>query len=86
REYAGHGVGRQMHEPPKILNYGQPGTGMRLRPGMTFALEPMVAVGHWLTRVDADGWTVRTQDGSLSAHFEHTLAVTEGDPMIMTIL
>jgi len=86
REYSGHGVGRQMHEPPRILNYGRPGTGMRLRSGMTFALEPMVAAGHWLTRVDPDGWTVRTQDGSLSAHFEHTLAVTDGDPMIMTIL
>ncbi len=84
REYSGHGVGRQMHEPPRILNYGRPGTGMRLRPGMTFALEPMVAVGHWLTRVDADGWTVRTQDGSLSAHFEHALAVTHGDPVILT--
>ncbi len=86
REYSGHGVGRQMHEPPQILNYGQPGTGIRLRPGMVFALEPMVAAGHWLTKVDADGWTVRTQDGSLSAHFEHTLAVTPDDPMIMTIL
>ena len=86
REYAGHGVGRQMHEPPQILNYGQPGTGMRLRPGMVLALEPMVAAGHWLTKVDADGWTVRTQDGALSAHFEHTLAVTTDDPMIMTIL
>jgi methionyl aminopeptidase len=85
REYGGHGVGRAMHEPPRILNYGRPGTGLRLRPGMTFALEPMVAAGHWLTRVDDDGWTVRTQDGSLSAHFEHTLAVTDGDPMIMTI-
>ena len=86
REYSGHGVGRQMHEPPRILNYGQPGTGIRLRPGMTFALEPMVAAGHWLTKVDDDGWTVRTQDGSLSAHFEHTLAVTSDDPMLMTIL
>jgi len=86
REYSGHGVGRQMHEPPSILNYGRPGTGIHLRPGMTFALEPMVAAGHWLTSLDNDGWTVRTQDGSLSAHFEHTLAVTSGDPMLMTIL
>ncbi len=86
REYGGHGVGRAMHEPPSILNYGRPGTGMRLRPGMTFALEPMVAVGHWLTRTDADGWTVRTQDGSLSAHFEHTLAVTEDEPWVLTAL
>lgn len=86
REYSGHGVGRQMHEPPKILNYGQAGTGIRLRPGMTLALEPMVAAGHWLTRVDADGWTVRTQDGSLSAHFEHTIAVTDDAPVILTAL
>jgi methionyl aminopeptidase len=86
REYSGHGVGHRMHEPPQILNYGQPGTGIRLRPGMVFALEPMVAAGHWLTKVDEDGWTVRTQDGSLSAHFEHTLAVTRDDPMLMTIL
>ncbi len=86
REYSGHGVGRQMHEPPKILNYGRPGTGIRLRPGMTLALEPMVAAGHWLTRVDADGWTVRTQDGSLSAHFEHTIAITEDAPLVLTAL
>ncbi len=86
REYTGHGVGREMHEPPQVLNYGHAGTGLLLRPGLVFALEPMVAAGHWLTRVDADGWTVRTQDGSLSAHFEHTLAVTDGDPLIMTTL
>ncbi len=86
REYGGHGVGHEMHESPRILNYGRPGTGLRLRPGMVLALEPMVAAGHWITTVDADGWTVRTQDGSLSAHFEHTLAVTSGDPMLMTIL
>jgi methionyl aminopeptidase len=86
REYSGHGVGREMHEPPRILNYGLPGTGIRLRPGMTFALEPMVAAGHWLTKVANDGWTVRTLDGSLSAHFEHTLAVTSDGPMLMTIL
>ncbi len=86
REYSGHGVGRQMHEPPTILNYGRPGTGIRLRPGMTFALEPMVAAGHWLTQVDEDGWTVRTRDGSLSAHFEHTIAVTDRDPIILTAL
>jgi len=86
REYGGHGVGRQLHEPPRILNYGQPGTGIRLRPGLVMALEPMVSAGHWLTKTDADGWTVRTYDGSLSAHFEHTLAVTPDEPMIMTVL
>ncbi len=86
REYGGHGVGRRMHEPPQILNYGRPGTGLRLQPGLCFALEPMITAGHWLTQTDADGWTVRTRDGSLSAHFEHTLAVTTGEPMIMTTL
>ncbi|NUQ37252.1 MAG: type I methionyl aminopeptidase [Caldilineales bacterium] len=85
REYTSHGVGRQMHEPPSILNYGQPGTGLRLRPGMTFALEPMVQAGDWRTRVDADAWTVRTRDGSLSAHFEHTIAITTADAEILTV-
>lgn len=86
REYTGHGVGREMHEPPQILNYGESGTGMRLRPGLTLALEPMVSAGHWLTKVDPDGWTVRTQDGTLSAHFEHSIAVTTGEPLILTLL
>lgn len=86
REYTGHGIGRAMHEDPQIPNFGRPRTGSRLRPGMTFALEPMVTVGHWKTRVLDDGWTVVTADGSLSAHFEHTIAVTEDQPEILTKL
>ncbi len=84
REYTGHGVGRQMHEGPQVPNYGTPGQGLLLRPGMTIALEPMVLVGTDKTRVLKDGWTVVSADGSLTAHFEHTVAVTEGEPLILT--
>jgi methionyl aminopeptidase len=88
REYTGHGIGRQMHEEPQILNYYEPRLGgrTRLRPGMTFALEPMVNVGGWRTRVLADQWTVVTADGSRSAHFEHTVAITKNGPEILTRL
>jgi methionyl aminopeptidase len=86
REYTGHGIGLQMHEDPQIPNYGQPKQGFLLKPGMTFALEPMVNQGDWHTRVLADNWTVVTKDGKLSAHFEHTIAVTEGEPEILTRL
>lgn len=86
REYTGHGIGRQMHEDPQIPNYGQPRQGFLLKPGMTFALEPMINEGDWRTRVLADNWTVVTKDGKLSAHFEHTVAVTEGEPEILTRL
>jgi len=86
REYTGHGIGQEMHEDPQIPNFGRPNRGPRLRPGMTFALEPMVTVGDWRTRTLSDGWTVVTADGSLSAHFEHTLAVTNGKPEILTEL
>ena len=85
REYTGHGVGRQMHEGPQVPNYGKPGTGMPLRQGMTIALEPMVLVGTHATRVLPDRWTVVSTDGSLTAHFEHTVAVTAGDPLILTV-
>jgi len=85
REYVGHGVGRQMHEDPQIPNYGTPGTGPVLRPGMVIAIEPMVNMGTWETKRDPDNWTVRTKDGSLSAHFEHTLAITEGEPQVLTL-
>jgi methionyl aminopeptidase len=88
REYTGHGIGRQMHEDPQIPNYYEPRIGgrVRLRPGMTFALEPMVNVGGWRTRVLDDKWTVVTADGKRSAHFEHTIAVTKNGPEIMTRL
>lgn len=86
QEYAGHGVGRALHEEPWIPNYGPPGKREKLSPGMTVAIEPMVNVGGAATRTLEDGWTVVTADGSLSAHFEHTVAVTEGDPLILTAL
>lgn len=85
REYTGHGVGRDMHEGPQVPNYGTPGRGILLRPGMTIAIEPMVLVGTARTRVRPDQWTVVSADGSLTAHFEHTVAVTKGDPMILTL-
>jgi methionyl aminopeptidase len=88
REYTGHGVGRRMHEEPQVLNYVPIGAGKgpRLRPGMTLALEPMVNAGTWRTRVLADGWTVMTADGKRSAHFEHSIAVTEGEAIVLTVL
>ena len=86
REYVGHGVGRAMHEEPQIPNYRQGKRGPQLKPGMTLAIEPMVNEGVWETRTLRDKWTVVTQDGKLSAHFEHTVAVTEGEPEILTSL
>jgi methionyl aminopeptidase len=85
REYVGHGVGRQMHEDPQIPNFGNPGTGTALRPGMVIAIEPMVNIGDRRTKKDSDAWTVRTLDGSLSAHFEHTMAITEGEAEVLTL-
>jgi len=86
REYTGHGVGRQMHEGPQVPNYGKPVTGLPLKAGMTIALEPMVLVGTAETRILPDQWTVVSADGSLTAHFEHSVAVTEGEPLILTVL
>jgi len=86
RTYTGHGVGRKMHEGPQVPNYGKPGRGMRLREGMTIALEPMVLVGTSQTSVKDDQWTVVSADGSLTAHFEHTVAVTADGPKILTLL
>jgi len=86
REYTGHGIGRDMHEEPLIPNFGTPGTGPVLKKGMTFALEPMVNIGDWRTRLGDDGWTVLTADGSLSAHFEHTIAITDGEAEVLTSL
>ena len=85
REYTGHGVGKQMHEGPQVPNYGKPGSGLPLKAGMTVAIEPMVLVGTSETRVLPDKWTVVSADGSLTAHFEHSVAVTEGDPLILTV-
>ena len=84
REYVGHGIGRSMHEDPQIPNYGPPGRGPELRPGLVVAVEPMVNLGGWETRVLADEWTVVTADGSLSAHFEHTIALTEDGAEVFT--
>lgn len=86
REYTGHGVGRQMHEGPQVPNYGFPGRGQLLRTGMTIALEPMVLQGTPRTKVLSDKWTVVSADGSLTAHFEHTIAVTNGEAIILTLL
>lgn len=85
REYVGHGVGRAMHEDPQVPNYGAPGQGPLLKKGLVIAIEPMVNIGDWHTKRLHDNWTVVTRDGSLSAHFEHTLAITEGDPEVLTL-
>ncbi len=84
RDFVGHGIGTQLHEPPQIPNYGAPGYGPVLKPGMVLAIEPMINEGKPETRVLPDGWTAVTLDGRLSAHFEHTVAVTEGEPEILT--
>jgi methionyl aminopeptidase len=84
REYVGHGIGRQMHEDPQVPNYGKPGTGMKLRKGMAICIEPMFNMGGEGTKTDPDGWTVRTADGSLSAHFEHTIALTDDGVRVLT--
>jgi methionyl aminopeptidase len=84
RDFAGHGIGRAMHEPPWIPNYGQPGRGPRLLPGMVFAIEPMVTVGGPAVRLLDDEWTAVTADGSLAAHFEHTILITEHGPEVLT--
>lgn len=86
REYTGHGVGRTLHEAPTVLHFGQRNTGMKLRTGMVFTIEPMVNLGRPETRLMADRWGVRTADGSLSAQFEHTLAITPSGPEILTTL
>jgi methionyl aminopeptidase len=85
REYVGHGVGRSMHEEPQVPNFGPPDRGPLLEKGMTLALEPMVTAGDWQTKKDSNGWTVRTADGSLAAHFEHTIVITEGGAEVLTL-
>jgi methionyl aminopeptidase len=84
REYVGHGIGTKMHEEPQVPNFGPPGRGPRLVPGVALALEPMVVTGDWRTRVSGDRWTVVTQDGGLSAHFEHTVVVADDEPKVLT--
>jgi len=84
-EYCGHGIGRQMHESPQVVHVGHPGTGLRLQPGMTFTIEPMINQGRRSVRTLADGWTVITRDGSLSAQFEHTILVTETGYRVLTL-
>ena len=84
RAFVGHGIGRELHEDPQIPNFGEPGKGPVLRPGMVLAIEPMVTMGHWGVRVLPDHWTAVTEDGSLAAHFEHTVAVTESGPDVLT--
>ena len=84
REFTGHGVGKQMHEDPSVPNFGTPGRGVRLLPGMTIAIEPMINMGGAGIRQLPDGWTIKTRDGSLSAHFEHTIAITSNGPVILT--
>ncbi len=86
REYTGHGVGTKLHEDPSVPNYGTPGRGQRLLPGMIIAIEPMINQGTKAIKCLPDGWTVKTLDGKLSAHFEHTIAITKGEPIILTKL
>lgn len=85
REYAGHGIGREMHEDPSVPNVGRPGSGILLKKGMTLALEPMLNLGTWRTRVGPDAWTVSTGDGKLSAHFEHTIAIGDIEAEVLTV-
>ena len=86
RDLTGHGIGREMHEDPAVYNFGEPGHGLRLRKGMTIAVEPMISAGDWRVSVDDDEWCYRTRDGSLCSHYEHTIAITEdGLPEILTL-
>jgi methionyl aminopeptidase len=85
REYCGHGIGREMHEPPQVLHWGKPKTGLVLREGMVFTIEPMINQGHEEVRTEDDGWTVVTEDGQLSAQFEHTVAVTQNGVRVLTL-
>lgn len=86
KRYVGHGVGMELHEDPEVPNFGTAGRGPRLVPGMTIAIEPMINAGTYLVREMGDGWTVKTADGRLSAHYEHTVAVTDGEPVLMTMV
>ncbi|MEE1283897.1 MAG: type I methionyl aminopeptidase [Acutalibacteraceae bacterium] len=85
RDFVGHGIGAKLHEDPSVPNYGTPGRGVRLLPGMTLAIEPMINMGGYEVRQLSDGWTIKTKDGGLSAHFEHTVAITADGPKILTL-
>ena len=85
RDFVGHGVGAKLHEPPEVRNFGPAGHGPRLQPGMTIAVEPMVCAGGWQVKILSDKWTTVTQDGSLAAHYENSILITEGDPEILTV-
>lgn len=86
RAFVGHGIGRELHEDPQVPNFGEPGRGPALKPGMVLAIEPMVTMGSWEVRVLEDRWTAVTEDGSLAAHFEHTVAITDDEPEVLTRL
>ncbi|MCC7262552.1 MAG: type I methionyl aminopeptidase [Candidatus Latescibacteria bacterium] len=85
RQYGGHGIGRALHEDPHVSNYGPPGRGPRLQPGLVLAIEPILSLGAHQVEVDEDGWTTRTRDGALAAHCEHTVAITEAGPWVLTL-
>jgi len=86
REFVGHGIGRELHEPPQVPNFGIPGRGVKLKTGMVLAIEPMINSGGWAVKILADGWTAVTADGKLSAHFEHTVAITPDGPRVLTMI
>jgi methionyl aminopeptidase len=86
RDYVGHGIGKSLHEEPAVPNYGRPGTGVLLKSGLCIAIEPMVSMGSHKTKVERNGWTVVTRDGSTTAHFEHSIAITDKGPEILTTL
>ena len=85
RDFVGHGVGSKMHEPPEVPNYGAAGHGARLQPGMVIAVEPMVCAGDWRVKVLGDKWTTVSADGSLAAHYENTVLITDGEPELLTV-
>ena len=84
-DFVGHGIGAKLHEPPEVPNFGPPGRGARLCRGMTLAVEPMINAGKSDVRIAQDGWTVTTEDGTLSAHYEHSIAITKNEPLILTV-
>ncbi len=85
RDFVGHGIGKALHEEPQVPNYGEPGQGLAFKPGLVLAIEPMITEGSWGVRVDRDGWTARTEDGKLAAHFEYSVAVTPDGPWILGV-